>query len=172
MLHATYTRVKPEQAAVDSVPRILYTWRMGKGEAKSKHQTFRIDPELKRLADDLVERHGTGSLSDYIRGLIILDAIFTELDDFRYEGKVPFWLFIEYPEDWIKDALPELFRVRKMLGRHRDLKDFIERMKKEKELLPQLEKESAELKARYEKRWQMEDSQQKSSIEESAKRLK
>lgn len=98
---------------------------------KSRHQTFRIDPELKKLADDLVKIHGTGSLSDYIRGLIILDGILTKFEDFRYEGAVPDWLFMRYPEDWIKHALPELLKLRNALGHPRDIQDLIRRTKKE-----------------------------------------
>lgn len=104
---------------------------MGKGRAKSKHQTFRIDPELKRLADDLVDIHGTGSLSDYIRGLIILDGILTKFEDFSYEGEVPDWLFMRYPEEWIKHALPELQRLRSMLGHPQDIQKLIKSLKEE-----------------------------------------
>ena len=104
---------------------------MGKGRAKSKHQTFRIDPELKRLAGDLVDIHGTGSLSDYIRGLIILDGILTKFEDFSYEGEVPDWLFMRYPEEWIKHALPELQRLRSMLGHPQDIQKLIKSLKEE-----------------------------------------
>ena len=107
---------------------------MGKARhksGKSKHQTFRIDPELKRLADDLVDIHGTGSLSDYIRGLIILDGILTKFGDFSYEGEVPDWLLMRYPEEWIKHALPELLRLRNMLGHPQDIQKFIKNLKEE-----------------------------------------
>ncbi len=119
---------------VDRVSHILYMWRMGKGRAKSaksRHQTFRIDPELKRLADELVDIHGTGSLSDYIRGLIILDGVLTKVEDFSYSGEVPDWLFMRYPEEWIKHALPKLLQLRNMLGHPQDIQKLVKNLKEE-----------------------------------------
>ena len=77
------------------------------------HQTaLRMDAKLKKAADDMIEKHGAASISEYLRGLIWMDVLLSygkaDLKD------IPAWLLSAYPLEYLKE-------VRKQLGKYKVL---------------------------------------------------
>lgn len=79
-------------------------------EPKGHQTALRMDAKLKKAADEMIEKHGASSISDYLRGLIWMDVLLSygqaDLKD------IPGWLLSAYP-------LPYLKEVRNRLGKHK-----------------------------------------------------
>jgi hypothetical protein len=65
---------------------------------ETNRTTLVLSGELGKIAKELAEFHNAANLSDYIRGLVALDALVYKG---RIDFKVPGWLFAAYFPDWL-----------------------------------------------------------------------
>jgi hypothetical protein len=75
---------------------------------ETNRTTLVLSGELGKIAKELAEFHNAANLSDYIRGLVALDALV-------YKGsidfKVPGWLFAAYFPEWLYVIRLNLIRI-------------------------------------------------------------
>lgn len=63
-----------------------------------KRPSFRAEPALERLIEELMVEHGIEKQSDYLRGLIILDKVRKEgsLEKIGIRVSIPAWVVHEF----------------------------------------------------------------------------
>jgi hypothetical protein len=100
--------------------------------SRKEHQhALRMDEQFKQAVDKMAKNHGAESLSDYFRGLVVLDSL---LSSGIFVGEAPSWFWRRYPEAFVIRAHDVLAQQRRspepVAGVGIDLSELKERLKR------------------------------------------